>query len=222
VGGGGSACFMKLVNINWVDVVVLLLLILGLWRGKKRGLSHELLDMVKWVLILVVAAVLYRPTGRWLASFKIVSVPSCNVLGYLIVMLGIVLVMAVVRERVGSKLFTSEVFGGGEYYLGMLGGAFRYLCIILVGMAFLNARYYSPAERMASARAQEREYGARFFPGLADLQDNVFQKSVSGRLARAYVPVVFIQRMPAGTNAITERRLARQREGMVNQILEKK
>jgi uncharacterized membrane protein required for colicin V production len=213
---------MKLVNINWVDVVVLLLLILGLWRGKKRGLSHELLDMVKWVLILVVAAVLYRPTGRWLASFKIVSVPSCNVLGYLIVMLGIVLVMAVVRERVGSKLFTSEVFGGGEYYLGMLGGAFRYLCIILVGMAFLNARYYSPAERMASARAQEREYGARFFPGLADLQDNVFQKSVSGRLARAYVPVVFIQRMPAGTNAITERRLARQREGMVNQILEKK
>jgi uncharacterized membrane protein required for colicin V production len=213
---------MKLVNINWVDVVVLLMLILGLWRGKKRGLSHELLDILKWVLILVVAAVLYRPTGRWLAGFKIFSVPSCNVLGYLFVMLGIVLVMAMVRERVGTKLFTSEVFGGGEYYLGMVGGAFRYLCILLVGMAFLNARYYSPAERVANARAQEREYGARFFPGLADLQDNVFQKSVSGRLARTYLPVVLIHRAPAGTNAISERRMARRREGVVDQILEKK
>lgn len=213
---------MNLVNLNWVDVVVLLLLILGLWRGKARGMSHEVLDIVKWVLILVVAAALYRPTGRWLAGLKIFSAPSCNVLGYLLVMLAIVLVMSVVRERVGSKLFTSEVFGGGEYYLGMVGGAFRYLCIILVGMAFLNARYYSPAERLAKARAQEREYGARFFPGLADLQDNVFQKSVSGRLARSYLPVVLIHRTPAGTNSITERRIARRREGMVDQILEKK
>lgn len=213
---------MNFITINWVDVTVLLLLILGLWRGKQRGMSHELLDIVKWVLILTAAAVLYRPTGRWLAGFRLISQPSSNIMGYLLIVCGIILLMAVVRERVGTKLVSSELFGHGEYYLGMLGGAFRYLCIILVGMAFLNARYYSPAERLANARAQEREYGSRFFPGLADLQENVFQKSISGRLVRSYLPVVLIQRAPAGTNSLSERRIARRREGMVNQILEKK
>ncbi|MFM1768322.1 MAG: Colicin production protein [Verrucomicrobiota bacterium] len=213
---------MKLVNLNWVDVVVLLLVVLGLWRGKTRGMSQEILDIIKWVLILVVAALFYRPGSRWLASFKVFSPLSCNVMAYLLIAFAITLVMAVVRERLGSKLVSSEVFGNGEYYLGMFGGAFRYLCIILVGMAFLNARYYSPAERLASVRQQELNYGARFFPGLADLQDNVFQKSVSGRFTRAYLPVVLIQRTPVGTNAVRERRIARQREGMVDQILEKK
>src|SRR5881394_2125757 len=55
-------------SLSWVDCAVLILLVVGLWRGRKRGMSEELLDIVKWAIIVVAAGILYEPGGRFLNS----------------------------------------------------------------------------------------------------------------------------------------------------------
>ena len=61
-------------SLSWVDVMVVALLGVGIWRGRKRGMSEELLDIVKWALIVVVAGFLYEPGGRFLTSMTSIFV----------------------------------------------------------------------------------------------------------------------------------------------------
>ena len=59
---------IETLSLSWVDLAVALLLGVGLWRGRKRGLSEELLDIIKWTLIVLVAGLLYEPGGRFLVA----------------------------------------------------------------------------------------------------------------------------------------------------------
>lgn len=214
---------MKSFSISWVDLLVVTLLLVGIWRGKKRGMSEELLDIIKWVLIVAVAGLLYEPSGRWLATFNVFSLLSCYVWAYLFIALTVFLTVAFIRKHVGAKLVGSDVFGRAEYYLGMAAGGFRYGCIILVGMAFLNARYYSPAEKQAKVEYQEYNFGTRMFFTLPELQDSVFDKSLSGRTTHDYLHVLLIRpTAPEDKSLSEERGMARRREGAIDQILDKK
>lgn len=181
-------------SVSWVDLVVLILLGVGIWRGRKRGMSEELLDIVKWALIVVGAGFLYEPGGRFLAQTTSIFSPlSCYVAVYVAIALVIVMFCALIRNSVGAKLVGSDTFGAAEYYLGMVAGAFRYACIILVGMAFLNARYYTPEEIAASTKYQLDNYGSSFFLTLPDLQQEVFQRAFIGRLTHEHLNVVLIR-----------------------------
>ena len=55
-------------TVGWVDLLVVILLTVGVLRGRKRGMSEELLDVIKWTLIVLVAGLLYEPGGRWLSE----------------------------------------------------------------------------------------------------------------------------------------------------------
>ena len=215
---------MESLSLSWVDFAVVLLLGVGLWRGRKRGMSEELLDIMKWALIVVVAGLLYEPGGRFLAqSTSVFSLHSCYVAVYMALALLVILSCCLIRKSVGAKLVGSDVFGGAEYYLGMIAGAFRYACIILVGMAFLNARYYSPDELRARAQYQQDNFGSSFFVTLPDLQQEVFQRSYAGRFTQEYLNVVLIRPTQGeghelgGDNAI-----GRKRERSVYDILDKR
>ena len=58
---------------NWFDLVVLLVLIAGLHYGRKRGMSEELLPLLKWICLVIGCSYIYRPVGlcrvtSWLMS----------------------------------------------------------------------------------------------------------------------------------------------------------
>ena len=215
---------MKSFSVSWVDLAVLIVLIVGVWRGRKRGMSEELLDIIKWIVIVVAAAFVYEPAGRWLAGFNVFSLLSCYLLVYLLVALVIFLTVALIRQRIGAKLVGSDVFGRGEYYLGMAAGCARYGCILLVAMAFLNARYYSPADRQSSAKYQEDNFGSRMFFTLPELQAAVFDDSFSGRLTHQYLRVVLIKPTAPSDEVLggSGGSIKHRREGTIDQILEKK
>ncbi len=213
-----------MLNLSWVDFAVVLLLGVGLWRGRRRGMSEELLDIIKWALIVVVAGFLYEPGGRFLAqTTSVFSLLSCYVAVYMGLALIIVLLFSLIRRGIGSKLVGSDAFGSAEYYLGMVAGVFRYACIILVGMAFLNARYYSPEELRVRTQYQQDNFGSSFFVTLPDLQQEVFRRSLLGRLTQQYLNVVLIRptvgdgKELGGDNAI-----GRRRERSVYDVLEKR
>jgi uncharacterized membrane protein required for colicin V production len=210
-------------SLSWVDFAVLLLLLVGLWRGRKRGMSEELLDIVKWAIIVVAAALLYQPGGRFLISMSVFSPLACYVTVYAGIALLVVILFGFLRRGAGAKLVGSDVFGGAEYYLGMAAGMFRYGCIILVAMAFLNARYYTPEEVRARSQYQQDNFGSSFFVTLPDLQQEVFTRSYVGRFTKEYLSVILIQPTSSeGKSLSGDDDIARRRERSVYDVLDKK
>jgi uncharacterized membrane protein required for colicin V production len=216
---------MDLENLKfgWIDLVTVGLIGIGLSRGRKRGMSEELLDMFKWLLIVAAGSYLYQPFGEMLSQATLFSTYFC----YLIVYVGIVLffkiLFAGLKRKMGDKLVGSDVFGSGEYYLGMMGGACRYLCILIVGLALLHARYYSPEELKSQAAFQESNFGtAGLFPTLSTLQSEVFNSSFTGTMARQYLGMLLIRSTPPEEKAIGANSIVRARERAVNETFEKR
>jgi uncharacterized membrane protein required for colicin V production len=174
---------MSLDNLpfNWFDLVIVVVLILGIRRGRKHGMSEELLYLLKWLAIVFVCAYAYKPLGVQIAQSAVFG----KLAGYLIAYLGVALLIAAIfallkKVRGGDKLLSSEVFGRSEFYLGMLAGMVRATCMLVAALALLNARYYNPVEIKADINYQNDVYGTNFFPTLYTVQAQVFDTSLAG------------------------------------------
>src|SRR5215831_17809351 len=90
--------------INVFDVVVLAILLMGLLRGRKHGMSEELMGLVKWLTVVTVCSLLYQPAGEWFAK----SSPFSLLASFLMVYIGGVLlilgIFALCKHRIGGKL----------------------------------------------------------------------------------------------------------------------
>ncbi len=180
-------------SVSWVDLLVVGLLVVGVLHGRKRGMSEELLDIIKWSLIVGLAGLLYEPGGRWLSQISAFTLLSSYIFSYLIIAVLIFSFFVFIKRKVGEKLIGSDVFGSAEYYLGMAAGGYRYLCVLLVAMAFLNARHYNATEIAEKDKYQDYNFGTKLIPTLPDIQKEVFDRSLSGRVAHDYLNVILIR-----------------------------
>jgi len=208
-------------GIGWIDLLIVGLLVVGVVRGRKRGISEELLDVIKWALIVVAGAFAYQPLGSFLSSATPFSQLSSYVAVYTLVVMAFVLLFSFLRRAIGGKLIGSDIFGGAEYYLGMCAGAVRYACIILVGMALLNARYYPPAEVSAHIKYQMDNYGSVYFPTVCAVQHEVFDGSFTGRLTKNYLGMLLIRPTTPEEKGLGGASLIRARERNVFDVLDK-
>jgi uncharacterized membrane protein required for colicin V production len=166
---------------NAFDLFLVVVLVLGVLHGRKRGMSGELLNLVKWLAILFVCALAYEPLGALFGqTTSLFSTLSCYLVAYVGAALVVVLLFAAVNRSLGGKLTGSDMFGGAEYYLGMGSGFVRFACILLTGLALLNARYFSPQEVKAEEAFQNDVYGSHYFPTLHTVQSVVFERSLTG------------------------------------------
>jgi uncharacterized membrane protein required for colicin V production len=178
--------------INVFDLVLIVVLSLGIWRGRKHGMSEELLGTVKWVLVVVGCAMLYEPAGKALAQSSPFSLLSSFVMVYVAAALAILGLFALIKHSLGGKLIGSDIFGRAEYYLGIGAGIVRLSCILVAALALLNARYFSPAEVQANERYQNDLYGSNYFPGLHSAQSVVFERSMAGPWIREHLDFLLI------------------------------
>jgi uncharacterized membrane protein required for colicin V production len=165
---------------NFFDFALIALLAAGVMRGRKHGMSEELMGLLKWLIIVVACAFLYAPIGRWLADSSPISLLSCYVMVYISLALLVLGIFALLKHNLGGKLVGSDVFGRAEYYLGMGSGLVRFSCMILAVLALLNARYFTSAEVKERKDFQDEVYGKEYFPGLHSAQATVFEKSLTG------------------------------------------
>lgn len=188
---------MVVLPINLFDCLLVLVLIAGLLVGRRRGLTLELLPLVKWVALVVGCAAAYRPLAE-LFSGAGIDRYSSNLVAYLGVALAVFLIFSRVQRRLAPRLQGSDRFGRTEYLLGMGSGFIRYGCMLTLGLALLNARAFSPEEIKESHRFQEENFGSAVFPTLYSLQDAVFERSLTGSLFRTYLGFLLIS--PASPN----------------------
>ncbi len=209
------------IGVGWIDLVIVSVLVVGVIRGRKRGMSEELLDLLKWILIVVAASFAYEPLGSFLCGSTMFSHLGSYVVMYGVVVVAFMLLFSFLRRGLGGKLIGSDLFGSAEYYLGMGAGAARYACIMVVAMALLNARYYKPEEIRANIRYQEDVYGSRFFPTLSSLQTEVFTDSLAGRVTHQYLGMFLIKPTTPEDRGLGSPSLIKARERNVYDVLEK-
>jgi len=183
--------------INGFDLVLIVVLGLGITRGRKLGMSGELVSLLRWLAILFGCAFAYEPVGSTFASTTgIFSKLSAYVIAYIVCALIIVGLSALFKRAMEGLLVGSDFFGRSEYYLGMVSGLIRFSCILLAFLAILNARYYTPQEVRANEKYQNEWYGSNFFPTWQTIQSSVFEKSLTGPFIKNNLSFLLIRPTP--------------------------
>jgi len=187
--------------VNWFDAVVAGMLIIGLFRGRKHGMSKEVLPLLKWVSLVVVCGLWYPMAAQLLVNTAALSgSPSC-IFGYLLLAFAVVLVFMVLKRLLVYRLAENNLFGGGEYYLGMLSGMIRCACMLLAVLALLNAPVYTAQDIKKHEAYVKRWFGGglysgNYFPSLYTIQEQVFTKSYTGPYIKDYLGPLLIETTP--------------------------
>ena len=181
---------------NWFDVALVLVLAFGFWRGRKRGMTKELLPSLQWLAILLGAGFGHVFVADWLQQQGVIKQVFGNhfnertaalMSGYLSIAFVIFVVFTMLKRQLNPKLEGSSFFGGNEYYWGVVAGLIRYICMVLVALALLNAPYYSLAD-IAKAKAYNnrwyggglKDYSGDFIPSVDEVQVSIFKESLIG------------------------------------------
>jgi uncharacterized membrane protein required for colicin V production len=193
---------------NWFDLALVGLLAFGFWRGRRRGMTKELLPTLQWLTILFGAGLGHVFLGDWLQQQGLIKKvfghhyderTAALLSAYLGISLVIFIVFAILKQKLNPKLEGSNVFGGNEYYWGVAAGLIRYTCLVLVAMALLNAPVYTAADIQRTQEYNNRWYGGGmkdysgdFIPSINDVQNNIFKQSLSGPLIKQYLAILLI------------------------------
>jgi len=204
-------------SYNWFDLVAMAVLIVGFFVGRKRGMSLELLTMVQWVTIVFVGALACDPFGRMMSEYSGLNPTLTYITAYLITAIGIKVLFVLIRRMTGEKLVTRAVFGNLEYYLGMGAGMVRFACILLFGLALMNAQQYTKAEIKAKLEHQQDWAGSIYFPPFGVIQQAVFEESMTGRAVKQFLSAQLINVDPSAAGAPTET-IGKRREHEVEEI----
>lgn len=191
-------------NFNWFDGLVLVLIGVGIFRGRKHGMSGELIPLFQWLCIILVGAFTYQQVGGLVKTTTGIDATYCNVGVYLLNALLLKWAFTAIGHLVGDKLLDADAFGGGEYYFGMIAGALRWLCMLLFCLALFNSVYISDAQRAATIKMQKDSFGSISFPTLSGIQHDVFRGSASGAITKKYLDILLIKPIPPSGEAPKE------------------
>ena len=65
------------------DLITIGFLTLGVLRGRKQGMSEELLSLMKWLSVVFVCAAAYEPLGQaFVSNTSVFSTLSCYLMAY--------------------------------------------------------------------------------------------------------------------------------------------
>jgi len=190
---------------GWFDVALVLILAFGVWRGRKNGMTKEILPMFQWLVTVFVCGLGYEMAGQLFLNFSGWGRTDCLVLGYFSLMLLVYLAFQLLKKIFQPRLTGSNFFGSSEYYLGMVSGGIRYACLVFVALALLNAPYYTAADILQSKAFSARWFGGGeegfsgdFFPTFQSMQAGVFEQSFSGKFIKNYAGVMLVNSVDAG------------------------
>jgi uncharacterized membrane protein required for colicin V production len=188
--------------VNWFDGVFVAVLGFGLWRGRKNGMSKEVMLVFQWLTLVLASGMgypLFAPTyANTIGTGKVASA----MLGYCTLALATWLVFYILKGIFVPRLTGSNFFGGGEYYLGMVSGLIRFACMLLAALALLKAPFYTTTEIKAHNAYVQRWYGGglysgNFFPDVNTVQEQVFKKSFTGPYVTNYLGTLLIDTAPS-------------------------
>ena len=129
--------------MNWLDIVLLLILVVSILTSYRKGLSRELIGLVSVVLALLLGVWFYGIAGSFLIPY-VSSRAVANLIGFFLVFCGVMLFGAAASFVIGKFLrvtglsILDHALGAG---FGLVRGILVAVAVILAIMAF------TPGER---------------------------------------------------------------------------
>jgi uncharacterized membrane protein required for colicin V production len=183
-------------GLGWPDAAVVIVLAVGLLLGRRRGMSAELLGVIQWLLIVILGGFFYDTVGQLFMLSGLLNQFYCNVLGYVTIAIALKLIFSSIKRMVGEKMVGANVFGGLEYYLGMMAGMLRFACALFFTLSLLNARLYLPTEVAEMKKYQHDNFGDISFPTMMEVQESVFKYSLTGPLVKSTLSGIMLKPTP--------------------------
>jgi uncharacterized membrane protein required for colicin V production len=206
------------ISFGYFDGVVVVWLLIGIFRGRKRGMTQELLPTLQWLAIVILAGLFYLPFSGVIFQNTAGALKQLwsNITAYVLIAFAIHLFFLWIKQSIGEKLAGSDLFGRNEYYLGMMAGLLRFACMIVVLCALMNSRVYTQAELAETEKMQKKNFEDIRFPTYGSIQHAILTESYAGRLIEGNLHCVLIASVSPGKPAKT---IAQKRQDTINAIL---
>ncbi len=183
-------------DTHWFDLITLAGLGWGVHRGRRYGISGELLYLLQWLAIFFICGTFYASPAERLANWLHVNQNVMSVVMYVFIAAIVKSCFGLIMRLVGNKLVTRDCFGKWEYYLGMLTGMARMTCVVYVGLALLSATYFTEQSLYSMDAYQKENFGGITFPTLSQMKRDSLTDSMSGRLANRHFGRFLIDAVP--------------------------
>jgi membrane protein required for colicin V production len=165
--------------VNWLDIVLLLLLLGSVVTSFSAGLTREVVGLISMIAAIVLAIWFYGSAGGFLMPY--VSSPAiANFLGFLLVFCGVLLAGSLIGHllarfmKVAGLSFVDRLLGAG---FGVLRGVLICVALVLALLAFTPGK--TPPNSVVNSRVAPYVIdAARMFAAVAphDLKEG-FHKS---------------------------------------------
>lgn len=189
-------------QLGWFDFLFVTLLIIGFFRGRKRGMTEEFPLLIQWLVIVGGGAMLYKPLGSLLSDLTGMGRLFWFVSAYLAWAALVKTVVTWIVRSKGDKLALSDKWGTSEYPLGMIAGTIRFGLVCIFALALLNARLYTMADLKATAKAQQDNFGNISLPTIGSIQNAVFRESLIGKVLKDHAEIILVEgNVPRGVKA---------------------
>ena len=138
--------------MNWLDVVLLIILLLSVVASYRKGFSREIIGLVSVVLALLLGAWFYGTAGAFLIPY-VSSRSVANLAGFVLVFVGVMILGALVSFVVGRFLKVT----GLSIVDHALGAGFGLLRAVVIAVALIMAVVaFSPGEGPPAAVLHSR------------------------------------------------------------------
>jgi uncharacterized membrane protein required for colicin V production len=194
-----SSLSLDRLPVGWFDFALLAVIVVGFFRGRKNGMTKEILPMFQWLVTVLLGGLAYEMVGQLFIDYARLGITAAYIFGYLTLALVVFFAFAYLKKMLMPRLTGSNFFGGMEYYMGTTSGVIRYVCMLFFALSLLHAPFYTPAEIAATKAYNARWYGGgqqgysgNFFPTIQTVQQSVFSSSFTGPLIANYLGVMLI------------------------------
>jgi uncharacterized membrane protein required for colicin V production len=199
--------FFKNLAFSYIDAIVLIWLVVGLLRGRKQGMTQEILPLSFWVSTVLLAGYFNQPFGAFLRQYTggAFDVQWSYIMAYGLIAFALALFFALLKHWLGDKLTGSDLFGRYEYYVGMLSGVVRFACMLFVLLALMHSRIVTQTE-LDNINTQMKKnlddiHPPRYIYG--SIEQAIFSHSFSGKFVQEnmsglLIPTVTPAERPSG------------------------
>ncbi len=116
-------------SLNWIDVMIAVYVVWGVWRGRRRGMTSELSRLICLLLAILTGYTLVRWTGRVLGEYAVITGHGRGPIAALSVMMAAIYLAGWLRDRLRMIIETRYPGALVQRRMGGVFGGFRTLVI---------------------------------------------------------------------------------------------
>lgn len=156
--------------MNWLDWVIVIIFAVLVFLGFRKGFVQQFFDLLGSVVALVTAFCLYRKFGDFLSNRFSLSMPTGNVLAFILIMIVIGGSVAFIGSRWRNSNKAKTIAIADSFLGALVGGIKAIILIMLILLSLLTVKWdfvQTPIED-----SQLAEDVLRLMPFFVQLQEN--------------------------------------------------